>query len=78
MDYYQGAVTEYLRADYSRYVSTEHLIQLDEGINQACKPIGFAVSPLSIKFSRTPGAPITPRQVFVDLANAGSRRSLSS
>lgn len=31
MDYFQGVVTEYLRANRSTFVNTEYLIQLDEG-----------------------------------------------
>ena len=34
MDYFQGVVTEYLRADRSVFVNTECLIQLDEGDKQ--------------------------------------------
>lgn len=32
MDYYQGVVTEFLRANRSTFVNTEYLIQLDEGV----------------------------------------------
>lgn len=31
MDYFQGVVTEFLRANRSTFVNTEYLIQLDEG-----------------------------------------------
>ena len=31
MDYFQGVVTEYLRADRSLFINTEYLIQLEEG-----------------------------------------------
>ena len=31
MDYFQGVVAEYLRADRSRFVNTEYLIQIEEG-----------------------------------------------
>lgn len=31
MDYFQGVVTEYLRANRATFVNTEYLIQLDEG-----------------------------------------------
>ena len=34
MDYFQGVVTEYLRANRSVFVNTECLIQLDEGNKQ--------------------------------------------
>lgn len=34
MDYFQGVVTEYLRANRSVFVNTECLIQLDEGDKQ--------------------------------------------
>ena len=34
MDYFQGVVTEYLRANRSVFVNTEFLIQLDEGDKQ--------------------------------------------
>ena len=34
MDYFQGVVTEYLRANRSVFVNTECLIQLDEGPKQ--------------------------------------------
>lgn len=34
MDYFQGVVTEFLRADRSVFVNTEYLIQLDEGDKQ--------------------------------------------
>lgn len=30
MDYFQGVVTEFLRANRSTFVNTEYLIQLDE------------------------------------------------
>lgn len=33
MDYYQGVVTDYLRADRAMFVNTECCIQLDEGDN---------------------------------------------
>jgi hypothetical protein len=31
MDYFQGVVTEFLRADRAMFVNTEYLIQLDPG-----------------------------------------------
>ena len=31
MDYFQGVVTEYLRADRAMFVNTEYLIQLEPG-----------------------------------------------
>ena len=34
MDYFQGVVTEYLRANRAVFVNTECLIQLDEGDKQ--------------------------------------------
>ena len=34
MDYFQGVVTDYLRANRSVFVNTECLIQLDEGNKQ--------------------------------------------
>ena len=34
MDYFQGVVTEFLRANRSTFVNTEYLIQLDEGTPQ--------------------------------------------
>ncbi len=38
MDYYQGVVTDYLRADRAMFVNTECCIQLDEGNNPDAFP----------------------------------------
>lgn len=50
MDYYQGVVVEYLRADRAMFVNTEHLIQLDDGINQEQKGRHWYCDVMAVNF----------------------------
>lgn len=50
MDYYQGVVVDYLRADRAMFVNTEHLIQLDDGLNQEKKGRHWYCDVMAVNF----------------------------
>ncbi|MCC6074348.1 hypothetical protein ACFPTX_13730 [Pseudomonas sp. GCM10022188] len=52
MDYFQGVVTEFLRANRSTFVNTEYLIQLDEG-NTPLKARHWYCDALAVNFEHS-------------------------
>lgn len=71
MDYYQGVVLEYLRADRSVFVNPEYLIQLDEGV--AKKGRHWYCDILAVSF-RTPRAIYLCEVTYSSTAHALLRR----
>ena len=50
MDYFQGVVAEYLRADRSTFVNPEFCLQLDEGVKEPSKGTSWYIDLLAVSF----------------------------
>jgi hypothetical protein len=50
MDYFQGVVAEYLRADRSTFINPEFCLQLDGGVKAPSKGSFWYIDPLAVSF----------------------------